>query len=255
MEARETDKLFRDKLKNLASTPTEDSWARLESMLDEKEATPWFTYARVAAAVLLLIVSASVFLVWNQESDSRETEVAEIVKPSESTQTSNKIVPEVNEENAMAVEEPEESDNQKVIPSGVKKKIESKNINNEHAPKQEPNQTIPEPESESLEVELTNQSIAQVAEEPAEIGEKPKKKRFKSIKITYKRGNTQLLKQEEMIAEHKTDTTGGSKIKELWEQTKEIKPGDLWADIRDAKDNLFQRKENSKKNNVKNLNK
>lgn len=254
MEARETDKLFRDKLKHATSTPGEESWARLESMLDEKKAIPWFTYARVAAIALLLIATASIFLVWNNEMDPEEKKIAEVIKSSESNQSSNKIVPEVIEEDVLVQEEHETANKQKVIPTNIRKKSEPKNTQNVQPQSQE-EENVREQETEQLQIELTNLSIAQLDEVPEVAKEEPKKKRFKSIKITYKRGSTPLPKEEEMVVRQKIDSTGGNKIKDLWKQTREIKPGDIWADMRDAKDNLFQRKQNSKKNNVKNLNK
>ncbi|SMD32199.1 hypothetical protein SAMN04488029_0541 [Reichenbachiella faecimaris] len=240
MEARETDKLFREKLKNAPTTPNAGGWERLESMLDEQAKVPMFGFWRVAAAVLLLIVSGLVMFFWDGDK-SLTNQVAVIKPPLEGLQDRNVIIPEIRVI--------EDKGNKSAVGSEV---IQTKN---EKAPKAiEATRSVISKEKvevvESEEVEA--QQLAQVETVIPDIEATPEKKRFKSIKITYKRGNKPLPKQEEMVAQQKVDSTGNNKIKELWEQTREIKPGDLWADIRDAKDNLFQR--NSKKN-VKNLNK
>ncbi|WP_420580685.1 hypothetical protein [Reichenbachiella sp.] len=249
MEAKETDKLFRDKLKNSPSVPKADNWDKLESMLDDQEKVSAFSVWHVAAALLLLVVSGWIIFFWGTETPT-EDQVAQIEIPSESLNDSHQIVPEkVNDVKKEVVvdEEP--------MPVVNKQKKEEK------VSSVEPEKTVIEVENEPevKRVEITETSVPegiQLAEnhiETTEIEDQPKKKKIKSIKITYKRGSRSQPKPEEMLAKQEADTTGGKKIKELWDQTREIKPGDLWADIRDAKDHLFKR--NSKKNNVKNLNK
>ncbi|MEP2026974.1 MAG: hypothetical protein ABJH98_07085 [Reichenbachiella sp.] len=247
MEARETDKLFREKLKHTPSIPKSESWEKLESMLDEQEKAPFFTLARVAAAVLLLLISGLV-LFFFQADTSQSIEVAEVKTSSESLKKSHVIVPEVK------LDENEETE--EVEPVEIQKKLEG-----EPKPikatkpvfRKEKTEEIEQTENSAPTI-IEEQQLAQMENNPTEVEDTPlEKKKIKSIRITYKRGSNPLLKQDEMVAQQKVDSTENNKIKELWEQTREIKPGDLWADIRDAKDNLFQR--NSKKNNVKNLNK
>lgn len=252
MEAKETDKLFRDKLKDSPSVPKTDSWGKLEAMLDEDQKAPFFTIWRVAAAVLVLVVSGWVVFFWNSEPSAVD-QVALIEISPKSTQEKKPVTKEVQEE--LQVVEEAEPIKEVLRSNSVAKRVEPseqtpllvKEENNRGTEKQ----TEVRHADELLETKETQ--LAEAVIEIPVIENQPEKKRIKSIRITYKRGSRPLPKQEEMIAEQKADTTGGNKIKEIWEQTKEIKPGDLWADIRDAKDNLFQK--NSKKNNVKNLNK
>ncbi|MEP3387524.1 MAG: hypothetical protein ABJO02_05015 [Reichenbachiella sp.] len=247
MEAKETDKLFRDKLKGAPSQPKADSWEKLDAMLDNREKVPFFTLWRVAAAVLILLVSGMV-LFFSNKDNSVEDQLAVIEVPSESMQDNNEIVPERVEE----VEDEQEVE-LKSLPEEKELKTEAKakTIEQIKTPvKVDIEQTLPVEVNETPIVNETQ--LAEAESISPEMEEQPKKK-IKSIKITYKRGKVPEPKQEELLAKQETDTTGGNKIKELWNQTREIKPGDLWADIREAKDNLFQR--NSKKNNAKNLNK
>lgn len=242
MEARETDKLFRDKLKSMPSTPNAESWAKLASMLDGQE-KPLFPFWRMAVAVLLLIASGVLVFLINNKDGQIQKEVAEVTGQSETIPDSHVIVPLKEVEQ---IEETQMEEEIKPQIKEVKTKLEM------------PKETQPVPEKVEIvapmqakePIIIEEQQLAQA--EPTEPQEQEKKK-TKTIRITYKRGSKALPESDEMLAEQKPDTTGGNKIKELWEQRKDINPGDVWADIRDAKDNLFQR--NSKKNNVKNLNK
>ncbi|MEO9964457.1 MAG: hypothetical protein ABJF11_01640 [Reichenbachiella sp.] len=281
MEARETDKLFRDKLKQMGSTPNEDSWAALESKLDQKKATPWFSVWRVAAMGLILLASAAVIYYGNRDQTLPKSQIAQIKeKPSESIQPSNTIIPEtgVEEKKAIEIMDTQERSQYKVptnkhTKDQNKTKQERSKSENTHARPENPAKEV---HSEAIEdtnqMSHTEQLIAQsiddtddhtndqetslVASTEETDGETSiSEKKYKPIRITYKRGNNKINSSEKMIAEQKADSTDGGKLKEFFAQTREIKPGDFWADIREAKDNLFQRKENSKKNNVKNLNK
>lgn len=245
MEVRETDKLFRDKLKNAPTAPHAASWEKLETMLDEQKKAPVFLFWRVAAAVLLLMISGLVVFFWTQDV-SQEGQVAMVEEASESLQGNHVIIPEIKINK-------EPTDKIKADPVVIqKKKKATPEANKSKVPNRKEQIEKIEPVEEQTVGEIDQQSLAQAETKVAEK-EDTEKRKIKSIRITYKRGRQSLPKQEKMVAQQKVDTTGNNKIKELWEQTKEIKPGDLWADIRDAKDNLFQK--NSKKNNVKNLNK
>ncbi|WP_422359331.1 hypothetical protein [Reichenbachiella sp.] len=249
MEAKETDKLFRDKLKNSPSVPKVDSWGKLEAMLDEKQKAPVFTIWRVAAAVLILLVSGWVAFLWNNESPT-EDQVALIEVSSKLIQEKEPVANEMQDEPQLVAEldEPIKEVQRSTV---VLKTAEPLERTQPLAKSETDKETEVMETDEILEIEETQLAEAEI--ETPKTENQATKKKIKSIRITYKRGSRSLPKQEEMIAEQKTDTTSGNKIKEIWEQTREIKPGELWADIRDAKDNLFQK--NSKKNNVKNLNK
>lgn len=252
MEAREIDKLFRDKLKHTATNLKDDSWTKLEAMLNEKKATPVFTTWRVAAAVLLLMVSASAILYWTKESPVTN-ELTWVNKASESFHKEVKISPEVNVE---PMKTNDQAETETVLEVKEEQAASTTERVKQYPPKEVIIKKVAKEMSPELPVERVIEERQQLAEAPLrEAIEEPvrTKRKFKSIKITYKRGKKSWPKQQDMMAVQQTDTIGGGKIKGLWAQTKEIKPGDLWADIRDAKDNLFQR--NSKKNKVKNLNK
>ena len=257
MGARNTDKLFRDKLKNAESIPTSDSWDKLESLLDQEKKPLFSSFWYIAAVISLLIVSGFVFyLNYNQQESKKE--IASIDINSESMEEKNTIVPI---EDQKAKNEETEVISETIVEKPLQKlKIEKKPINSpsktklsDQKHKKEENNSL----QESIQILAVSEEVqAPIIEETLQkenVEEPKRKKDFKSIKITYKRGNKSLPNEDEMLAEQEVDSIGGNKIKELWQQTKEIKPGDVWADIRDAKDNLFQR--NSKKNNVKNLNK
>lgn len=231
MEARQTDKLFRDKLKNATTTPQLASWDKLETMLDEKK-KPGFYLWRVAAVLVLLIVSAGVIVFWGGESQS-PVEVA-VEQSSETIKDSRRLVPPVARVSEPVPEREGESPSVERVKSTKQTPVEP--VQKSAPEKEEPIPVL---------MQREEQPLAQAEEAKDTVG-KPPKKKYKSIRITYKRGT-----QKEMLA--KVDTTEGSKVKDFWAQTREINPADMWADIRDAKDNLFQR--NSKKNNVKNLNK
>lgn len=247
MEAKETDKLFRDKLKGAPSQPKADSWEKLDAMLDNREKVPFFTLWRVAAAVLILLVSGMV-LFFSNKDNSVDDQLAVIEVPSEPKEDNKEITPEIVEE----VEEKQEVELASLPEEKeLKTEAKTKTIEQIKSPEEvETEQIMPIKVNETPTVEQTQ--LAEAESISPQMEEQPKKK-IKSIKITYKRGKSPIPKQEEMLAKQEADSIGGSKIKDLWNQTREIKPGDLWADIREAKDNLFQR--NSKKNNVKNLNK
>lgn len=249
MEAKETDKLFRDKLKNAPSVPKAESWQKLEGMLDEKKKTPAFVVWRVAAAILVLLTSSLLTIFWNNEGPT-ENHVVMIDSSSESIPDNNQIVPEIKVDTKK-----EEVDEVRLEPEVIKLKTNTKASSSEEIKTPVKVKKAKETEPVKLDDEpvLTETQLAEVDNTMPVVEDLPKKKKIKSIKITYKRGSIPSKKQEDMLAKQEVDSTGGNKIKELWEQTREIKPGDLWADIREAKDNLFQR--NSKKNNVKNLNK
>lgn len=260
MEARETDKLFREKLKNLESAPKKESWNKLESMMDKKEAVVWYTRWKVAAIGLLLILSGVIWVVWNQSNEALHIELAEsVVESSETDQTNNTLVPEIVQD--VSEESPRNVEQQNSVDATPIQ--EKKQIRTVRKEKPEPKQKVLNPveENKPIVIEKEESLLAEAdinveeAIEPEEVHEvqETKARKRMPIRITYKRGNSKV-REDDFIARQKTDTTSG-KLKEFFAQTRDFQPGDLWADIREAKHNLFQKKENSKRNNVKNLNK
>ncbi|UXX78389.1 hypothetical protein N7E81_13590 [Reichenbachiella carrageenanivorans] len=231
MEARQTDKLFRDKLKSATTTPQAASWDRLEAMLEEKEKTGFYLW-RVVVMLVLLIVSVGVVIFWSRESEI-PVEVIAVEQPSETIKDSRRVIPLAIDTSKVAIKEVISPSVDGVKTSDHPRKKTTERVTQEHR------------EVTPIRIEKEELPLAQV-EVPQDTIVEPVKKKYKSIRITYKRGG-----QKEMLA--KVDTVAGSKVKDFWAQTREINPADMWADIREAKDNLFQR--NSRKNNVKNLNK
>lgn len=128
MSNKELDSLFKSKLENLEKTPSADAWSKIQAQSQPKK--PVWLWMRVAAAILLLLVSGIV--VWNftrNEMPTNDTLVANETKP-ESTITEDTIIAN-NVEQSAKVEQPALIDPQTEDKTQVKE-IESNSLPKQH---------------------------------------------------------------------------------------------------------------------------
>ena len=200
MEAKETDKLFRDKLKNSPSVPKADSWNKLEAMLDKEQKASLFTIWRVAAAVLILLVSGWVVFLWDNESPN-EDQVALVEVSSKPMQQKEPVTKEIQKEPPV-VEEPEVEEIKEVHRSTAEPKTVEPSEKTQLPVMSETDEETEVMETdEMLEIEETQLAEAEIVTPKTE--DLPARKKIKSIRITYKRGSRALPKQDEMIAKQK----------------------------------------------------
>lgn len=127
MSNKELDNLFKSKLENLEKTPSADAWSKIQAQSQQKK--PVWLWMRVAAAILLLLVSGIV--VWNftrNEIPTNDTLVANDTKP-ESTITEDTII-------ANSVEQSAEVEQYALIDPQTEDKTQVREIESNSLPKQ-----------------------------------------------------------------------------------------------------------------------
>lgn len=245
MEANKLDQLFRNKIKQAKKQPGDDSWNKLEAMLDQKEQKKPKMIWRVAASIVLLLASIAAFqLFLNDELNGRFTERSVV-----SLDQMKPLTPETRVHQAIDLDMVRVTIEQVdiTIPDVIEAPQEEVILVAEATT---PEQPIIE---EEIFIEAFTDDEFETLLASVEIEEEQPiipEKQLKQIKITYKR-NPVLANPNELVATAEPDSTKKG-LKKLWEKSKEIDAGNLWADLRDAKDNLFARSD-KKKNNVKNL--
>lgn len=253
MAAHKLDQLFKRKLDKHASVPSNDAWAKMETMLDKPARKPVWFYYKVAAAILLLFITGWV------------TYSIQIDNVKESKLTVNDVISS----------EPIESTSKNKLASSSSKNVKNTNqvlqvkkeelnpLKSKHSRNPKEQLAIDKQKKSGLKVDsqleiildnevTTSQTMIALNEDVTKApilkkvelinakgsnnDVKPKKKRL-PIKIIYKRGKK--TQQKALLAQNDTTDRKKFNFNSIIDATKNISSGDLLADIRDAKDNLF----------------
>jgi len=215
----ELDKLFEEKLKNYQKEPAGAAWEQIQKELGhEKKPFPWM---RVAASGAILIAAG--VLTTQLLTQSPVTEEGASIHPDHPTLPQAHIwaIPQVEQEALTQSVAKHPSASQK-----------SQNINQpDPANEAAPSQTM----LKAPEV-TAKRSVADIA--PAPLTDIPlsteslKNQAVASdyaVQITYK------------AVKDTVETEDKSKLEQLWTRAKEIKPGEMFASIRQAKNDLFNK--------------
>lgn len=229
MDQQNIDRLFREKLDHLEVAPSTKAWSQVEKQIRPKK-TPIVYW--VAASVSLLFIS---WIIWPEASQTNLTPIASEVSHPINQQTPDFILPDIE-----VAEEKEESVKplQKVVKQPEPIQQFAANESKDEKP-----MIIKDvvPEIEELD---TQTAVAEVELEESEILEdvtkdikvedvEVEKPTYNAVKITYIASASKNKKEETQ----KNDSTGV--LKKFIAFTEKIDPGDMLADIKTAKDNLF----------------
>jgi hypothetical protein len=240
-------------LKDNIAEPKLESWEKLETMLEETPVLSYYWIFKIAAVVLFFI---GIVLVIFMQSEPNQSEVIAVTSPVEISKDAPRqvMMEPVLEAETSETENVLEED--LVTPRKEAIKLKAKNIRKQKvtppvAPETKTavitSDEIDLAKEETLKIPIDNQStlLSNAAPEFLIVNEPvPVKEERKTIRITYKRGKQKnaLIHKEDLLATQRVDTTDQTKLKKLVAQSRDFSPGDLWADIRDAKDGLFQLK-------------
>lgn len=238
------DQYFKERLAKHEEKPSQLAWERLEGQLPKKEKGLWFTIMSIAATLLLFLAVGYVVWQFNKESDSNMPLTAE-VKSDKNIITSE--IPDKTEgeqlkpiEESTSVSENKTKEEAKPFQTPSKKANGPKPILTE-TPKEfvaevsQPEERIDEATIESPEIIIPDLNVTEaIAQNNIEEEE------VMTYKITIKsNGITEKPENQGFIAgiENKVDKIGGLLSK--------VEQG--FADLQDAKDNLFVSNNTSKK--------
>lgn len=150
MSSNNIDKHIAEKLKNRELKPSNSAWERLETRLDNQEATKkrnWFLYVGYAASLALLISFAAFYFTGSGSKETIEEVIVDI--PIDTLKINNKGIENFLRNTEEAVVEAEENQQEKQLLKKKKKitttknstlkekDIVFKNIQNEEQPKEE----------------------------------------------------------------------------------------------------------------------
>lgn len=231
MDRQKIDRLFREKLGHLEAAPSAKAWSQVEKQIRPKK-TPIIYW--VAASVTILFIS---WAVWPEASRQIDTlSVSEISHPVNQNQSDFELPTIKASENS----EEQEKSNAPV------QKVQKPKKKSQPAPQFAVNKTDEEPAIIKDAVpeleELDTQTAVAELEEPSkteeatmmeEVKKEVEKPSFTAVKITYI-ASASKVKNEEV---QKNDSTGV--LKKFIAFTEKIDPGEMLADIKTAKDNLF----------------
>ena len=239
------DQYFKERLAKHEEKPSQLAWEKLESQLPKKEKGIWFPLMGIAASLLLFLAVGYVVWQFNWETEANMPMTAEVT--TEKNDSNSEITEETEAAASKSLEEstmvPEEQTKQETKPAltPLKKATVSKPIHTEK-PKEllaevtQPEERIDEATFDTPEIIIpdldVNEAIAQ--NDPEEEEE------VMTYKITIKsNGITEKPENQGFIAgiENKVDKIGGLLNK--------VEQG--FADLQDAKDNLFVSNNTSKK--------
>lgn len=222
MDRQNIDRLFREKLDQMEVTPSNKSWSQVEKQIRPKK-TPIVYW--VAASISLLFIS---WIVWPDASQQELTPIAsEISHPVNQEMPAFEIpVIETKEEakKPQPIQKVQRPSNTQPQFAVNKTKIEKQEIIKDIAPEIEGKDI----KTAVAQVELEKPTI------PEEVMAEVEKPAFKAVKITYIASSSKKSSNEET---QKNDSTGV--LKKFIAFTEKIDPGDMLADMKTAKDNLF----------------
>ncbi|MFY0625824.1 MAG: hypothetical protein JXR07_06005 [Reichenbachiella sp.] len=236
MQVRKIDVIFKKKLSSFSAPVSEDSWDKMNALLDESNhgVVRSYTLLKVAASVVFFMFSFWYFV--KMESHSTEMVLKESkpapVKIQEQKQKIEKHVPLKN--NSTLQKPDVEDDIVHKIPKPKSKSEIPRNIPLAVSEKQ----FTPEPKE-----------VLREKQDELDIPKEKNKKRL-PIRITYKRGSQIIDNQNEMVAERKTDTVQKGKIQEFFLNTKEdIEKSALWADVKNIREKINRNSKDIKTQN------
>ena len=232
MDQQRIDRLFREKLDQLEVTPSAKSWSQVEKHIRPKK--PPVVYW-IAASVSLLFIS---WIIWPEATQTNLTPIASEVTHPVNQQTPDFILPEIE-----IAQEKEETVKpvQKVVkqPEPIQQfaanqaKDEKATIIKDVVPEIEELDTQTAVAEVELEEPVTPEGVAGAVEGMKVEDIKAEKPTYGAIKITYIASASKTKKEETQ----KSDSTGV--LKKFIAFTEKIDPGNMLADIKTAKDNLF----------------
>jgi len=263
MAAHKLDQLFKKKLDKHESEPSADAWANMEKMLSKRKKKAIWFYYKVAVAILLIMITGLITYQY-QLGDTEPVVLTDAKKgaleASEKTRLAadNSLVEEdflkneakrVRKEKTQIISPSKKLSTQKdiLLVANNKLNVEENIIF----------QNLLEDRSIADElITLNDTSIyvipSTVMQKNSETEISPKNKR-QPIRIIYKRGNKKQSRA--LVAQNDTLKRKKVNFNSIIDATKNIAPGDLLADIRDAKDNFFSKKlDFNKAEKVKNKN-
>jgi len=253
MRAKKIDELFKRKIYDWQSGPSPDSWDKLEAMLDEKPQRRNITVWKVAAVVALLI--ASVFAVMLVTHHPAPTE---IIATTGNT-TISPVVPEIDQQFKVKANSEIAYSEITLIPT--KEKRAKKAVNAE---------AIMDENHPNLQSIVMKAPVGEIIENPIRVNDLEDRtpraelagaiapsmtiKKRNPIRITYKRGNPLTMQNDQMMAQAIQDSVKKRTLKSIWDSSKDLNATEIWADIRQAKDNLFTKDLDRKKTTSKTKN-
>lgn len=243
------DQYFREKLANHEEKPAALAWERLESQLPKKQKAGFYPFLKIAAAIFLLLSAGIVLLKWSGLEQSSQQEVAEVAPK----QVESKIIDQQKEESTFIkpISPLEDESSVNRIPT-----IEKPSPN----PKKQENPTPVFANQEPIGDKMVAEAIETKEEIKVEQMELPEIN-LPDLKITNAVAFNETVEEApeyKVIIKSKGLKEEAPKqglIGELEEKVEKIegiwnKLGQGFADLQDAKENLFAnnspRKERSK---------
>ncbi|MBW3467234.1 hypothetical protein [Arthrospiribacter ruber] len=231
------DQFFKEKLEKHQEKPSALAWERLESQLPKKEKSGFYPFMSIAAAIVLLLAAGIVLLNWSGESPETKDQVAEL-QPNESKDSGHSADTSLmeTEENTGVIPEPKEN-------NGTEHKQERKTTHPQKGNVSTP--SFQEPSFDKMVAETRNgeDKVLPISIEVPEI-KLPEPKITETIalntaveeepvyKVTIKsRGLKEEAPKQGLIGELEEKV---EKIEGIWN-----KLGQGFADLQDAKENLF----------------
>lgn len=255
MGAKEIDKIFRQKLQSQASPLPVQGWELLEERMNQKPKIG-FMWWRVAAVFVLFFGAVMSIYLWRMDIGTDINEVNELAMVS--FEQSESVCEHENNFPVPALQELSSKNKVDIKPVVDKEKVNNKKPN--HVLKAGVEKVNSKRIDRTINVEVMDESMPSITEvkEDEKIQQhenEAKQKKPLRIRITYKRGNKKVNNQfDEMVVKQEADTSV-NKLMNMLASAREIKPGNLMADLRDAKQGFFDRSASIRNNNVKTLNK
>lgn len=227
MENRKLDQLFSERLSRMETTPSPAAWDQVQNQLGRKPRIIWWS---IAASVVLLV---SIVLMFRNEAEIPSSQFAEIQQPNDNSGEVEMMMPESDElaeKEVPAAETPlrqaEFHEEKEVVdpmqPSALIRYLAVKSVE-EVETRDLTIATKQAPVVARIESSLVPETNLEMNSDLIGVGPQL------DIQITY-------------IASNVPDDRSG--IERLWARAKEIKPGEVWANIRDTKNDFLQGKRN-----------
>jgi hypothetical protein len=232
------DQYFRKKLETHEEKPSALAWERLESQLPKNERKGYFPLLKIAAAIIILLAAGVVLLNWTDDELPAVKQVAELDLEKVSSSTQNQeietfaeteVIPSPKEEKTDTevpkVQHPDATPQKQTRPQMVTNPLETapeKMVASAIAPREESKIT----EMELPEISLPELKITETIALNNEVEEEP------VYKVTIKsKGLKEEAPKQGLIGELEEKV---EKIEGIWN-----KLGQGFADLQDAKENLF----------------
>ena len=243
MSTNNLDNLFASKLKGATSAPSEEAWGKLSSQLNDSRNSAVYMWLRIAASVVV-VLGLSYYFYQNTNDTTQQVisyEVSDNVNyPNVNSATPQFYLSEQDQTELMAIYtmsvEPQKNISKDVQPQKQlehlpdviqeiqeEKLIAAERVQQEAELMQDPIQSMVLAE----EVVETNMVIAEADPVKANSFELPK------VTITYV--GTQSQQTETVAAADSSKFT----LKKMFNSAKKLKTGELMADLRGAKEDLF----------------